>query len=81
MKKLFLVLAFVLSGSAIFATSPQNTDFEVENGYGTCTYTIITDVYVGDSYAYSYETTYTTEASSLEDCIDTAQSHVSNLNG
>jgi len=81
MKKLLLVFTFVFVGAFSFANNQStNTLHEVNAYFGTCTYTITTTVTYADGSSYSYDTTYTTEASSLSDCMRKARNHVAFLN-
>lgn len=81
MKKLLLVFTFVLVGAFSFANNQStNTLHEVSSYFGTCTYSITTTVTFSDGSSYSYTDTYTTEASSLSDCMRKAKNHVAFLN-
>jgi alanine racemase len=80
MKNLFFALAFMLMGTFAYANNSSNTVNEVTEVFGTCTYTITTTVTYPNGTSYSYNSTYTTEASSLSDCIQKAKNHVAFLN-
>lgn len=71
----------MLIGTFAFANNSNClTISEVKEVLGTCTYTITTTVTYPNGSSYSYNTTYTTEASSLSDCIQKAKNHVNFLN-
>jgi len=80
MRKLFFSIAFVLMGALTFANNSDNIINKVTEVFGTCTYTITTTVTYPNGSSYSYDTTYTTEANSLSDCIQKAKNHVAFLN-
>ena len=81
MKKLFLSLAFMLIGSFAFANNSSDfKSYEMKEVEDNCFYTITTIVTYPDGSSYSYDTNYSTTATSLSNCIDKAKKHVAYLN-
>jgi hypothetical protein len=81
MKKFLFGLAFMLVGSVGFAKAEHHVvDDVIKKNLGTCEYSITTTVTTADGDTYSYDTPYTVEASSISNCIEKMNNHVSWLN-
>jgi len=84
MKK-FIFSAVALIGFTVASYGANAVDVKegnqlLEKAAGICTYTITTTLTYSDGSTYSYDTEYSTIASSLRHCMDKAQAHVDRLN-